>query len=494
MRLHWKRWLLFLSLLMLLLLARPALHLLRSAWGDKNDMEPVSQGCADDASRMNSTPAQVVRLEAGLDRGETALRGLLREAQNSGLKVAIAGARHSMGGQTIAPGGLVIDLQDLKNMRLDKKKRILTVGAGARWSEVIPFLDRHALSVEVMQSDNSFSVGGSLSVNCHGWQFNRPPIASTVEAMTLMTADGRLLRCSRQENRELFTLVLGGYGLFGVILEADLRVVPNRRLRLEQYVVPIGQALASFEDRFESHPEISMVYARLNLTPKKMFEEVIVSVFYPEDGPLPELVHPEASKLRRLVFRGAAGSDYGKELRWTAEKELVPMMNGQIFSRNQLLNDSVDWYLNRSAASCDILHEYFVPQKEVEAFLAELRPVIEKHHGDLLNVTVRQVAPDGDSFLRYADQTMVAFVMFFTQSRDAAGDAAMQAMTQEMIEVSLAHHGRYYLPYRLHAPPEQFRRAYPRSGRFFELKNHYDPGELFQNQFYLKYGRSTRAE
>ena len=48
--------------------------------------------------------------------------------------------------------------------------------------------------------------------------------------------------------------------------------------------------------------------------------------------------------------------------------------------------------------------------------------------------------------------------------------------------------GRYYLPYRLHATREQFRRAYPRSDRFFELKALYDPGELFQNQFYRRYG------
>jgi len=45
------------------------------------------------------------------------------------------------------------------------------------------------------------------------------------------------------------------------------------------------------------------------------------------------------------------------------------------------------------------------------------------------------------------------------------------------------------LPYRLHATPEQFARAYPQSKQFFELKRKYDPEELFQNQFYVKYGK-----
>jgi FAD/FMN-containing dehydrogenase len=67
---------------------------------------------------------------------------------------------------------------------------LLHVQAGAKWADIIPYLDQHGRSVAVMQSDNSFTVGGSLSVNCHGWQYNRPPIASTVESFHLMKANG----------------------------------------------------------------------------------------------------------------------------------------------------------------------------------------------------------------------------------------------------------------------------------------------------------------
>jgi hypothetical protein len=45
------------------------------------------------------------------------------------------------------------------------------------------------------------------------------------------------------------------------------------------------------------------------------------------------------------------------------------------------------------------------------------------------------------------------------------------------------------LPYRLHATPEQFARAYPQGADFFAAKRRYDPDELFQNEFYLKYGQ-----
>jgi FAD/FMN-containing dehydrogenase len=85
---------------------------------------------------------------------------------------------------------------------------------------------------------------------------------------------------------------------------------------------------------------------------------------------------------------------------------------------------------------------------------------------------------------------MVAFVMLFVQARSAAGESAMEALTRDLVDAALRHEGRYYLPYRLHATPEQFHRAYPQARRFFELKRRQDPAELFQSQFYLKYGQT----
>jgi FAD/FMN-containing dehydrogenase len=343
-----------------------------------------------------------------------------------------------------------------------------------------------------MQSDNTFSVGGSLSVNCHGWQFGRSPIASTVEGFRLMQADGSIVRCSRDENSELFSLVLGGYGLFGIILDADLRVVPNERYRLEQFVVPVDQALGTFGAKVQEKPDAVLVYARMSVVPDEFLEEVILNVLYRDpapDGALPELAEPEMVALRRSLFRGSAESDYGKELRWQAETQLQPHLSNRHFSRNQLLNEGSEIFQNRSAETTDILHEYFIPPHNIEPFVIDLRDIIPRHGGNLLNVTVRSMERDEDSFLRYADQRMYSLVMLFNQPRTPEGDTRMEAMTRALIDAALKAGGRYYLPYRLHATRKQFERAYPQAAEFFRLKRQYDPDELFQNQFYLKYGR-----
>lgn len=472
---------------------RPVFHLVSTAWRDVNELEKHPPGVVDDASRMNRTAvAEVWPIPSDAKEAERQLVELLKHAQQRGLRVSIAGARHSMGGHSIYPNGIFIDTLPFNRMQLDEKSGLLHVQAGARWNEVIPYLNQRGRSVSIMQSDNSFSVGGSISVNCHGWQFGRPPISSTVESFRLMKADGVIVRCSRTENKELFSLVLGGYGLFGIILDVDLHVVPNERYRLEQFIVPLEEALTTFERKVIDQPDVAMVYARMGIVPDNFLEEVIINVLYRDpapDGAVPELGEPGMQELRRSLFRGSVGSNYGKQLRWQAEARLQPQLSQRHFSRNQLLNEGSDLFQNRSAATTDILHEYFVPRAGLATFVDELRRIVPKHGGDLLNVTVRSINTDEDTFLRYADGHVFSFVMLFNQPRTPEADGQMQAMTRDLIDAALAAGGRYYLPYRLHASVEQFHRAYPQAGEFFHLKRKYDPQELFQNQFYVKYAQ-----
>ena len=187
------------------------------------------------------------------------------------------------------------------------------------------------------------------------------------------------------------------------------------------------------------------------------------------------------------------GDDYGKKVRWQSERWLDSYLSGEDFERNSLLNTSAKLFQNHSKDSTDILMECFVPPGEFEPFLDDLRKIIPETHADLLNVTVRHVNKDEDTFLRYADKDMFSLVMLFNQRCDASGETNMANAAQKIIDAALKHSGRYYLPYRLHATPGQFLQAYPQAVRYFELKRKYDPEELFQNQFYQKYGEPLTA-
>lgn len=448
---------------------------------------------AQDASGLNRTAVHaVIDVAADSAAAERQLVDLVRTARRERLRVSIAGARHTMGGHTIYPGGLVLNMLPFRAMRMGEGDSILHVQAGATWEEVIPFLDARGRSVAVMQSNNSFSVGGSLGANAHGWQHDSPPIASTVRSLRLLLADGRIVRCSRSENAELFSLVLGGYGLFGVVLDVELRTVANQRYKATRVVVPTRDYVEAYRREVRSGTDASMVYGRLSVDPRTFLDEAILTVFRhrpTRDGRVPPLKQPVFVPVTRAIFRRSVGSDRGKARRWWIEKRLSGLSGLTAFSRNQLLHTSVDVYANRSAATTDILHEYFVPPERVPDFVSELRRAVRKHGVELLNVTVRNVEADPDSYLRYARREVFGFVILFVQPRTPEGELAMKALTRELVDIVLEQEGTYYLPYRLHATPEQFHRAYPQAREFFALKRRYDPDELFQNQFYVSYGR-----
>jgi FAD/FMN-containing dehydrogenase len=476
---------------LLIFLAIPVVHLVRTSLREDEARPSTPRGFVNDASGLSLTPVDTV-VDVTPDRGQVVaqLQAVLAHARQHQLPVSIAGARHSMGGHTMHPGGLVLNLRPYRFLELDTAANLLTVGAGALWQEALDYLDRRGKSVAVMQAFSSFTVGGSLSVNGHGWQKNTPPIGSSVVAFTLLDAQGKLWNCSRTENQELFGLVLGGYGLFGVILDVKLRVVDNETYHFHQYRCSPAEYLAYFKKYAADDARVKLVFGRLNVSDKQFLEKGTLNVFLAANQPLPT-TKPEPNQslteLKRLVFRGTVNNEYGKRLRWDLETSAAALMNGAVFTRNEVLNEDASLIENKDTTSTDILQEYFIPERHFVAFIDGLKQVLPNPQIDLLNITIRDVYRDSDSYLRYAHENVYGFVFLFNQKKNGAHEAAMQALTQQLVDLALRSEGTYYLPYRLHVDRATMRRAYPQADQFFALKRKYDPQEVFRSKFYEHY-------
>src|SRR5438309_11176081 len=99
--------------------------------------------------------------------------------------------------------------------------------------------DRKQWSIAQKQTGaDTFTLGGSLSSNVHGRGLRMKPLISNIESFTLITADGKSIRCSREENSELFRLAIGGYGRLGLIDTVTIRLVPREKLRRVDEIIP----------------------------------------------------------------------------------------------------------------------------------------------------------------------------------------------------------------------------------------------------------------
>ena len=199
-------------------------------------------------------------------------------ARQQKLPVSIAGAKHSMGGQEFATDALVLDMRGFNQMSVDAKSKILTVQSGAIWHNIQEYLNPYNLSIEGMQSIDVPTVGGTISVNAHGLDHRIGGIASTIQSLRLMLADGSIQTLSRQENDELFQAVIGGYGLFGIILDAQLTLMDNFAYNEVRTIIKT-QDFPSAYTAIVNDATYHLFYARLSDAPSSFLKETIIYAY-----------------------------------------------------------------------------------------------------------------------------------------------------------------------------------------------------------------------
>ena len=458
-------------------------------------------GTINDASCLNRTPIHGI---VGIRTVED-VRTALRFAAANGLKVVAAGVKHSMGGQAFARGALVLDMRPLKRMTLDDAQQVLRVESGATWHDIQNHL-HPKFAVKAMQSTDIFTVGGSISVNAHGMDHRAGSVGRTIRSMRVMLADGSVRTVSRTEDPDLFTLAVGGYGLFGIILDVDLEVTPNVVYRSARRTLDYREFPDVFAKDIQPNEKYGLLYGHLSTAPQSFLREMLLYTYQevPAAGatiaPLGEV---SQIKLRRLVFNLSRQGPLAMRLKWFAEKHLEPRLESCTVSRNQALgegeacmvsrnepmHDSVPYLLNALPAYTDILHEYFVPRSQFVSFVDGLRQALLANEANLLNASVRIVHRE-EMALSYAPaDDMIAVVLYVSQATTRSGNDQMARLTRDLIDLCATNGGRFFLPYQLHYTAEQLTRSYPEVRAFFEAKRRYDPTELFVNTFYERFGR-----
>lgn len=469
-------------------LSVPTFHILKTKFKENATKQTIPNGYTNDASHLNLTKVDtIIQLPNNKTEIVSQLKGILKYAKENNLKISIAGARHSMGGHTIYPNGIVLNMLPYKQMELDTTSNILTIGSGALWEDALKYLDKYGKSIAIMQAFSSFSIGGSISVNGHGWQKNLPPISESVISFMLMKQNGEIVNCSRQENKELFNLVIGGYGLFGIVLDVKLKVVENIALQYKYIRLNPDNYINYFKKYITDNPNVNLVFGRLRISDKLFLEEATLNFFEKVEAKIPALQNEKSTEAQRLVFRGSVNSEYGKRLRWDLETGMNKVSKNQIYSRNELLNDDVSIIENKDSSSTDLLQEYFIPERNFTQFISDIKPILKNSKIDLLNITIRGVQKDNDSYLNYARESVFGFVLLFNQKKTNEQEKEMKTLTNQLVDVALKNEGTFYLPYRLHIDKDKMRKSYPQADKFFDLKLKYDPSELFNNKFYEHY-------
>nr|CAB3449362.1 unnamed protein product [Digitaria exilis] len=151
--------------------------------------------------------------------------------------VAPLGNGHSGRGQTLAPGGVVVDMRALGRGHHARRVNVSAAGdeppyyvdAGGEqlWIDVVRATLEHGLAPRVCTDYLHLTVGGTLSnAGIGGQAFRHGPQIASVHELDVITGMGEMVTCSVTKNSELFFAALGGLGQFGVITRARIGLGP----------------------------------------------------------------------------------------------------------------------------------------------------------------------------------------------------------------------------------------------------------------------------
>ncbi|MEW5918000.1 MAG: FAD-binding oxidoreductase [Gemmatimonadota bacterium] len=454
-----------------------------------------------DVARLH--PARVERVDRAGDEAE--LQRIVRDAAATKRKVSISGSRHSQGGHTYTAGGVVLDMRAFNRvLSIDTAALTITVQSGATWAEVQRALQPRRMAIKVMQSSNIFTVGGTLSANAHGRDIDVTQVVEVVDRFRLLLASGDIVEVSRDSNPELFALVIGGYGMYGVILDVTLRVTRDELYEQRAVSMDYTEFPRYFAEQVQRDSQVVFVLARPSIDPDptSFLREITVATWRrAPPGTTGDFTLTDEAHVRRdrFFFGLSRRFDWAKSLRWTLQKR-VELGTGaaRIMSRNNSMRPPLaplEFLYYNSSKDTDIIQEYYIPVDRFIPFMDRFREILVAGKMNVLSSTVRYVTPNATPALAYAPAVPVfAIIQMSNVGLSSEAQAHAEAVTQQIVDAAIENAGTYYLTYQLYPTVEQFHRAYPRGREAFERKRFYDPNEIFSSQFYEKYGRSPQRQ
>lgn len=450
--------------------------------GDSNYNKVLTNKRLNDITQLNS-------IQLGKEIQPKTIEEIVDAIKSTTGKISIGGGRYSMGGQIGYQNSLHLDMRQFnKVVKLDTKKKQVTVQSGIVWRDLQKVIDQKNLSVKIMQTYANFSVGGSISVNCHGRYIGHGPIISSVLELKLVSASGEIIIANRERNQDIFYATIGGYGGIGVIAEATLQLVDNERVERQTALLDVEEYRSFFNKEIRN--DTNVIFQNGDLYPPNF--ETIRNVSWKrssKDLTDTTRVTPEGVNywMEPKLVELASWGDFGK---WVRRKCIDPLYysNEKVVWRNKEASyDVAELEPSSREKYTYVLQEYFIPVNNIESFIPKMKAVYNKYDVNVINVSLRHAFPDHESYLSWADEEVFAFVIYYKQGTDEESKTEVEAWTIEMTDAILSEKGKWYLPYQPHATDQQFRQAFPRSKQYFEVKNKVDSLHRFNNYLLDKY-------
>ncbi|WP_348945012.1 FAD-binding oxidoreductase [Chitinibacter sp. FCG-7] len=448
-------------------------------------------------SRLN--PTQLASIEQPADCAQ--LQAIIRRARHEQRYISVSGGLHAMGGQQMASGALHLDLRGLNRvLSHDTERGLLQIEAGADWPAIIaathtmPHPQGGCWAIRQKQTGvDSVTLGGSISANAHGRALLMQPLGDDIEDLTVINAHGELLLCNRQQNAALFALVIGGYGLFGVIYAATLRLSRRQCVKRLVDIIDLDDAINAVFRRADEGCLYGDFQFAIDHSDERFLQRGVFACYQATSSTAPEpsadlppaawlkllkLAHDDKAQAFRLYSQHYLNTD-GQQY-WADTMQLSTYIPSYAeFLAGERAADAAPESL--------VIGEHYVPREHLLAFMQQAKGILRRLGVEVVYGTIRAIMRDTVSFLPWAKADFACVIFNLRTQHSQAGLQRTAQAFRELIDASTALDGSFFLTYHRYASAVQVNRAYPQFAQWLQLKKQYDPDELFRSDWYCHY-------
>ncbi|MEV1287766.1 D-arabinono-1,4-lactone oxidase [Micromonospora sp. NPDC049679] len=394
----------------------------------------------------------------------------IRTAADTGRRVKAVGSGHSF--TDIARGDdQRIELSRLAGpLAVDPAQRRITVPAGMPLRTLNDLLARHGLALPNLGDIDAQTISGAISTGTHGTGARHGCLATFVEALTLVTGTGEVLRCSAEEHRDLFAAARVGLGALGVIVDVTLRCVDAFVLRADERPVPLAAVLADLPTAIEENDHLEFYWF-----PYTDRAQLKTNNRVPADNaPLSRLRGwLDDELLANTVFAGACR--LGR-----AAPRTVPAISAisarALTARSYTARSDKVFCTPRRVRFTEM--EYGLPRAALPEALTALRRIVDRLPFKVLfPVEVRFTAAD-DIWLSHGYGRESAYIAVHQYV-----GAPYEPYFRAFEEVTEALGGRPHWGKLHYRDAESLRPAYPRFDDFLAVRDRLDPARVFANAY-----------
>ncbi len=386
----------------------------------------------------------------------------VQEAIKQCNKVRALGTRHCFNRIADSNENLISTRNLNKLMVINPEAQTVTVEAGVRYGTFCKQIHDAGFAIRNLASLPHISVAGACATATHGSGVANGNLATAVAAIEFVTANGKVVTLSRENDPDFYGAVVG-LGALGVVTKITLDLIPAFDIRQDVYLnLPLTQLENHFDEIMSAGYSVSLFYDWQTETINQVWRKSIV-----KEG----------------VLIPAASEFYGATL---AERNVHPILELSAENCTEQMGVPGPWYdrlphfkMDFTPSSGEELQaEYFVPREHAIEAIKAVTTLRDDIKPFLMITEIRTI--DADNFWMSPCYQQASVAIHFTLKQDLEGVNALLPKIEEKLSPFNVkpHWGKLFT-----ISPSQLKSRYSKMGDFQELINRHDPKGKFRNDF-----------